>query len=114
MANTRAAQKDSSIKEMFTKLSGKKADRTVKERQVTATLVATLEVDAPVTGAFLKNRFTTLRDDIAILKQQLAADVKDTGRNVSDLDHSQLPEWVYNSRDEDMEEHRREMVQDMH
>ncbi|KAJ1185318.1 hypothetical protein NDU88_002112 [Pleurodeles waltl] len=42
-------------------------------------------MDAPVTRQFLENLFTTLRDDIAAQKPEIAADVKDIrhGRSVN-------------------------------
>ncbi|KAJ1145866.1 hypothetical protein NDU88_012149 [Pleurodeles waltl] len=84
MVKARAPQKDSSIKDMFAKLAGKKADRT--EKKGPATPDATLEVDEPVTRAFPENLFATLRDDIAALKQELAADVKDIRCNMGELE----------------------------
>ncbi|KAJ1092553.1 hypothetical protein NDU88_005663 [Pleurodeles waltl] len=78
-----------------------------KEDQVTATPDATLEVDVPVTRALLEKLFTTLRDDIAILKQELAADVKDIRCNMCDLEHRvDSLERVLGNQDEEMEEHR--------
>ncbi|KAJ1139596.1 hypothetical protein NDU88_005965 [Pleurodeles waltl] len=84
VASARAARKGSCIKDMFAKAAGKKADRTEKEGS--ATPDATLEVDVRVTRLFLENLFTTLRDDIEALKQELAADVKDGRCNMGETE----------------------------
>ncbi|KAJ1209836.1 hypothetical protein NDU88_005208 [Pleurodeles waltl] len=111
MTNAQAAQKDYSIKDMFAKLVGKKAERTQKEGQATATPEATLEVDEQVTRVFFERLFTTLRDNIAIFKEELAADVKDIRHNMSDLEQRvDSPERVHDNRDEEMEEHWSEIL----
>ncbi|KAJ1147962.1 hypothetical protein NDU88_000803 [Pleurodeles waltl] len=102
MANARATWKNSSIKDMFAKLAGKKADRTDEEGQPIPD--ATSDIDAPVTRPFLENLFTTLRDKIAALKQELAADVKDIRRNMGDLEQRvDSLERGSDNRDEELE-----------
>ncbi|KAJ1143374.1 hypothetical protein NDU88_009683 [Pleurodeles waltl] len=67
-----------------------------------------IEVDALVTTSSLENLFTTLRDDIVSLKQELAADVKDIRRNMGELEHS--IDSLEGVRDEELEKHRHESL----
>ncbi|KAJ1188427.1 hypothetical protein NDU88_005188 [Pleurodeles waltl] len=94
---------------MFAKPAGKKADCTEKEGQLIPD--ATLDIDAPVTRSFLENLFTTLRDDIAALKQELAADVKDMRHNMGEMEQRvDSLERGSDNRDEELEEHKREIL----
>ncbi|KAJ1173959.1 hypothetical protein NDU88_005783 [Pleurodeles waltl] len=70
MATAQAGRKDSSIKDMFAKPVGKKAEHAEKEGHLTPD--ATIDIDAPVTRPFVENLFTALRDAITAMKQELA------------------------------------------
>ncbi|KAJ1129998.1 hypothetical protein NDU88_008357 [Pleurodeles waltl] len=84
-------------------------DRT--EKEVEPIPDATLDIDVPVTRPFLENLFTTLRDDIEALKQELAADVKDIRSNVGVLEQRvDSLEWGSDNRDEELEEHKRKIL----
>ncbi|KAJ1157230.1 hypothetical protein NDU88_009945 [Pleurodeles waltl] len=94
---------------MFAKPAWKKAERTKKEGHIVPD--PTLEMDAPVTRQFLENLFTTLRDDIAALKQELAADVKDIRRNMGELEQRiDSLEWGSDNTDEELEDHKQEIL----
>ncbi|KAJ1153653.1 hypothetical protein NDU88_006412 [Pleurodeles waltl] len=87
------ARKDSTIKYMFTKSAGKKIDQAedgpdgVLDQSIGSSSGAPIS-DALVTQQFLESLFGTLRDNIAALEQELAADVKDIRRNVGELELS--------------------------
>ncbi|KAJ1112672.1 hypothetical protein NDU88_000933 [Pleurodeles waltl] len=100
MATPHTMRKDSSIKDLFAKPAGKKAEHIEKKCQ-----------PAPVTRSFRENLFRKLRDDIAALKQELAAVVKDIRRNMGELEQRiDSLERANDNKDGDLEEHKQEIL----
>ncbi|KAJ1114856.1 hypothetical protein NDU88_003086 [Pleurodeles waltl] len=104
----RQARKDSTIKYLFTKSSEKKNDRAEDDSKEMSAYVT---VSPEGTRPFLESFFSMLRDDIAALKQELAADVKDFRRNMGEMEQTIDPqEQIRDSGDKELEEHRRKIL----
>ncbi|KAJ1098223.1 hypothetical protein NDU88_003339 [Pleurodeles waltl] len=66
---------------------------------------------APLTRAFMEQLFESLRDDLATLQWEIAADIKDLKRKVIDLGQCwDTVEQAHDAREEELDCHRRELL----
>ncbi|KAJ1172775.1 hypothetical protein NDU88_004617 [Pleurodeles waltl] len=111
MVNAHSMRKDTFIKDMFTKTTGKKTDRTEKGSQDTEPCRGYTRRHLRCGRSCHTVIFTTLRYDIAALKQELAADLKDIRRNMGELEQSvNSLERAQDDLEEELEESRREIL----
>ncbi|KAJ1211004.1 hypothetical protein NDU88_006366 [Pleurodeles waltl] len=65
----------------------------------------------PVTKVFLEQLFWVLRDDLATLKQEIEADIKDLKREMAEVRQQfDTVERTDNTQEEEIDQHRREIL----
>ncbi|KAJ1181757.1 hypothetical protein NDU88_006957 [Pleurodeles waltl] len=114
MASQKHGKKEGSLKDLFAKTPAKRMAQTAPLEAACGDAAGPglLESDgAPLTRAFREQLFESLRDDLATLKREIAADIKDLKREVIDLGQRvDTMEQAQDTREEELDCHRRERL----
>ncbi|KAJ1129299.1 hypothetical protein NDU88_007670 [Pleurodeles waltl] len=114
MASQKDSKKEDSLKDLFAKTPAKRMAQTgpLEAGYGDAAGPGLLESDgALLTRAFMEQLFESLREDLATLKREIAADIKDLKREVIDLGKRvDTVEQAQDTRDEELDCPRRELL----
>ncbi|KAJ1155429.1 hypothetical protein NDU88_008159 [Pleurodeles waltl] len=114
MASQTHRKKEGSLRDLFAKTPAKRMAQSGPQEPEgdDETGPAPSEVDgAPLTRAFMEQLFGSLREDFAMLKRDIVADIKDLKKEVIDLGQCvDLVEQTQDAREEELNCHRRELL----